>query len=823
MKLLLHYLKFDFLRWRWIVVALWGLVLLHTAAFLVAELLEKPEDASWQLSNKAHLWGEPERVLAYITGWLAGAAVVWAAMLTVLAGAADSPVRGRTWLLTRAGSRRVRVAARLTFVFLTIVLPLVLGYSAMPAISGFDGGTVRLSFGLALKMLVPAVLALWLWVRVWPHPLGLVLGVCMTLSLWGVTLFFELHWPVEWDAIRPSWVVLLVCLTLPALVCLRAAGKQPRDAAVYAWGAGALLPLMLVTAKAASHGLRTAFPGPLERKVFAEAGEEWTLEPTADSQPKQERYRSVGVPFPYLEWSGSSDPLTPSIVEVNILAASWQRVGTQEWSAWRRATGKILPDKDQEGLSLSSFVFDREDLAGEEHLSFRLRVIASLLEKEIAATTDEAEFSTRGAGWTYERRMRNLTPGPVVIERGGVAPGSGVDWLNVRRTRESSSGFSPVFQPVRGGLKRGFPFSNRHWQYDHLFGARTAADVERIAAAPTTMIVFRREDCVRTLRLTSVHLSFEEPPAEVKPQPRDPQPAPVKPATEPFNGREGTRVWPPRSSLTIPAVTAERHEVMYFIHWLKTQHQSRPDGNVAPLVQAYAPQFMEIAALDRLAKGSSLLQALTDGLVEEQRDALLALVPNAPWLVEVVEKRDWQAEARPFVLEAVRRARKIEPALAALCRSYRDPAFHEWMRKDFTFDLPTVLYWESMPDLAAELPAHLDQQSRDWYRLSEEGHEILLQRGNLSYLRKLLTAVNSRYGGHPMAAQRLEKMVLDTDGNPPPSAGIVLKAGGGVDQTKTHKLAPEFRRWFEGLTEKNFRFDPEKHRFVRQSSNPTPP
>ena len=83
----------------------------------------------------------------------------------------------------------------------------------------------------------------------------------------------------------------------------------------------------------------------------------------------------------------------------------------------------------------------------------------------------------------------------------------------------------------------------------------------------------------------------------------------------------------------------------------------------------------EVTANDSLARLAAAFRfsrldvelLVTAGLAEEHRDALLAFVPGAPWLVEVVEKRGWQAEAKPFVLEAVRRARRSAVPGARAC------------------------------------------------------------------------------------------------------------------------------------------------------------
>ena len=79
-------------------------------------------------------------------------------------------------------------------------------------------------------------------------------------------------------------------------------------------------------------------------------------------------------------------------------------------------------------------------------------------------------------------------------------------------------------------------------------------------------------------------------------------------------------------------------------------------------------------------------------------------------MAPVAEARGWQAEAKPYMLEVASRERRIFDELMPLCRSYRDPAFNKWMEESFHLDVPTVLYWESMPGLAEKL----EEETEHW-------------------------------------------------------------------------------------------------------------
>jgi len=190
----------------------------------------------------------------------------------------------------------------------------------------------------------------------------------------------------------------------------------------------------------------------------------------------------------------------------------------------------------------------------------------------------------------------------------------------------------------------------------------------------------------------------------------------------------------------------------------------------------------------------------------------------------VVLGRGWQAEALPVVLAAVRRKSRIEEELLPLCRSFRDPAFHEWMRRDFTLDVPTVLYWESMPDLAAELPARLE---KEWERRAysiPKARAALAVAGYPPVLSQLLKDLGRKETySRPEVAALLARSVRDAMGNPPAPTGLKLKPNGEPEDWPRQEVSPEFLNWFAGLTEKDFTFDRAQRRFIRQPSAPQAP
>ena len=128
---------------------------------------------------------------------------------------------------------------------------------------------------------------------------------------------------------------------------------------------GKWLPILWVAGGMVSHGLRKAFPGPMERDLFGDIGDEWTLTHDPESPPETEWLLDDSVLFR----RSANDPSSyaPAVSEVQILAASWQREGESEWSDWHGAGGRILRYRNQrfqetDRLFLELFNFDHEEL-----------------------------------------------------------------------------------------------------------------------------------------------------------------------------------------------------------------------------------------------------------------------------------------------------------------------------------------------------------------------------------------------------------------------------------------------------------------------------
>jgi hypothetical protein len=812
MRLLLHYLKFDFLRWRWLVLALWGLVLLHTGLFAWAEAahVSPPEPGSVETPD----------MIGDVAAWVAHGALGWAALVLLLLAGSDSPVRRRTWLMTRAGSRGVRFTSRLGFVMGGIVLPLVVGYTAMPLAAGFDTGTVLHVFWLALQVAAPPAVALWLWIRAWPHPGGLLLGLALAGSVWAAAFGLELNLPREWFAMPPSWLVMKVLLSLPALLCLRAAGKPDRRAARYSCLAGMLLPMLAVAGGAASYALRRFFPGPLERAVSTSGGDEWVVRPIGQDSDEGQGFACEG--FHYPQWPDGE----PAVDSLEILASSWRRMSGGDWSAWAPAYGGVYPKRRSNDLYVTWSPSKTGGLSGDEHLELRLKVLVTLEARDEVELPPGDAIKARGHGWVYGRYL--YSPQSMARERGRVAPGVGIEGIRVTGGPLYSSWFPHGRWRKLKYVLPGKDYSERPW--DSAWLDPRSGDFQKVEQAPVRITQVREEQCVRTVRVTSLRKTFPRPEPELpKEKPRAPSPPPP-PDPEPFRGHLSTFVWQPGSTLPVPDASAPEREATYYIHWLKGRKELSEPEKMPAFIAKWWSQCLEIAVLNPLHRDNALVQALVAGFPDEHRSELLRRFPGATWLAPVIEQRGWQEEVKSVVLERIRSGKsRMDDStvndLMPLCRALRDPVFHDWMRRHFTLDVPTVLYWESMPDLAAELPERLDEARRE-FPWKVKQWEALVTGGQPKFLNDLLhnlTANRSDNWRQIHAAYYLERSVLDADGRPPPPSGLVVGKEGKLRYYQPRPVSQEFMKWFEGLSADDFTFDRAKRRFVRKLSTPKAP
>jgi hypothetical protein len=412
MKLLLHYLKYDFLRWRVLVLLAWGLSALYAATFRGLYQGLKWPGFDWLETVGA--------VLAFC-----GVA------LCLLAGGSDSRVAGRTWLMTRPGKAGAFVTARSILILAGAVLPMVLAHTVVLIWLRFDGATVVIEAALAgaLLGLAGAVCALWAAARPW-WPAVLTGAAAAALCGFAVLHFFlpATLLPHDWFRVAPQHLMLgiLAAAAIPAAV----AGLR-RPESRRAWKRrGAMMGFVPVLSAALlvplQYYLRRHAPVEVSEADFAGA-REWTV-------PLTERVVGMGSSFfqksaEVVEWQ--FDLPMPDVGEDRMflggdfLSFSWRRDAAARWSPWQPfpAPSGISTAENRWWLRLRMSA-GAMDLNNAE---VRVRMIARMAsECSVRLPLREGEIHT-GDGW-------NFVVGPV--EHGpGHLKWEGVSWTTSFRSR----------------------------------------------------------------------------------------------------------------------------------------------------------------------------------------------------------------------------------------------------------------------------------------------------------------------------------------------------------------------------------------------------
>lgn len=128
MKLLLHYLRYEWVRWRKLLAVLWLIILVTVWLVLRISRMESGGIAFSYLEIAV-------QTSLSIAGFCFLAVVI-------LVSAADSPVCGRGWLMTRPTRRGMLMLTRGAFLFFCAALPMVAGYAVVIAILEFNRTTV---------------------------------------------------------------------------------------------------------------------------------------------------------------------------------------------------------------------------------------------------------------------------------------------------------------------------------------------------------------------------------------------------------------------------------------------------------------------------------------------------------------------------------------------------------------------------------------------------------------------------------------------------------------------------------------------------------
>ena len=168
----------------------------------------------------------------------------------------------------------------------------------------------------------------------------------------------------------------------------------------------------------------------------------------------------------------------------------------------------------------------------------------------------------------------------------------------------------------------------------------------------------------------------------------------------------------------IPEAGASRAEVAaYLTHLIATEWglgegpwgwPESKQRKFAALVPKWTPVFLQAMVFAGEWRGGVLERALMQGLPDEHRAELFARIPESPVLARIAMHRGWLAGATPYLVALFRKTGGIPKLLDPFITQFRDPAFHPWLRAKFrTTTVPMIRFWQSVPELAKDLPALL--------------------------------------------------------------------------------------------------------------------
>jgi hypothetical protein len=177
------------------------------------------------------------------------------------------------------------------------------------------------------------------------------------------------------------------------------------------------------------------------------------------------------------------------------------------------------------------------------------------------------------------------------------------------------------------------------------------------------------------------------------------------------------------AALTPPPVEAPRQEVGRYLYEVLHLTQAKslmlePDHPLVQVLAAYAPRHLDLF-LDGLQASDSpsyvFLAALTAGLTEEQKPALIARLPQQPRLIEVICRRGWIDEARDSLYMLLNQAGPLDRSVLAAVAWFRDPQTYPRLLDELEShpDLTTYHLLRRLPGIEAALDASV---ARLWER-----------------------------------------------------------------------------------------------------------
>lgn len=765
MKLALHYLKFDLLRWKWLVAAGWALVPVYVWLVYLFGQTDY---------TRLRQFGPVDPDAIYISAWVVfGLICLCGLAVCLMAGMENSRVRGRAWNVNRPRHALALLAGRCAFVGIGVVAPQMAAHLGALAAMEFGAANIFQAIPAIAGTVAAAAFGLLLWSYLWPHFPAMVAGVLLTAA--GVSASQKKDGIVRVPGFIHGMEPPPFYAPLAMLICLWVVGAlalllwRPRSRLAHI-GQGAVLGAaltFLVLNSLTIYWRIYAWFLPSMEEQFRDA-EVVRLRATGRNEVIAGGFAVANeLPIDHLRLQfAEAVPLRHPAEDGGIQAALFRTNSAQPWpSAWRQAWG-VANLRER----AASIVSQTGTFQPTEHGELRLAEHYVTRRQSSSKVPLDHGVSGEGNGWNY-RFYR--WPSTHDSDR----------WCTWTRTMLRGRGrFGLSDLPGSAGSTY-----SPYLPFIYLEANVGSVPVRGAGKEEGQVTVHEAEDATQQRRILEISNVVIE--RIIQSRGRRNEQNSTGWYNIAFPGQ--TPVYWTETPGKIPEGDCTEAEAARCLQLLGTM-QLRPTEADTRRLTRMAGKWpaLFLRAVQLPGDHSAMLAAMTAGLPEDQKDDLLRAIPQAPWLMPVAFSRGWAAEARPFFLQLAQENGGIGSDYLKYAFHYRDPEFHPFLIRSFTGSPAELDYWQQMPDLSAELPQLLTTPY--WQDITAR-----MQIGDVESLDKFLDSVRKSPDFRGAYAKPLIARFLDTDGRPADQTGV------------------SFRDFIGARTSADFRFDPVRRRWTR--------
>ena len=703
-------------------------------------------------------------------------AFVWALyfLLPATVVLADSPARREGFLRTRPLPGRDLLRAKVWFIGMLIVLPAVLQEVAYLTLSGLSPGQVvrgaaeRLLFALPLVAISAAFASLWPGFARWSRALGIILvSIYLPLIIWSLLrvalnqtdeLFSGSSAPAESRALAALYALSAALLVLAILHARRDWNAPARWVGV----AVCILVFGLVNQwwpvdffprqpsdPAAAQAVVQRFPlnAPLQslslRQMFDQHGDD-RLDFAVQLIP-----RTNPAVFPdVIEWSGQDSKLVNAVGQSFTPArppasASWQYYWVPP-ARYLKAWSRLLPSEalfrlgqsmnpPGDATDLGLFKLDPHAAWLGEPAAFSARLQAEVYRWSQVAdfplarptSLTDADGTWKFFGWHPD--------GPIPDRQHVLLQRSQLNFTTTADERATGFQNSPaerygfvLYSPARNlalvpessysiATSRATATALAQYWLDLEFTTQSGDGWQHFSAAEIAdchLFVFQKT------WLGDVPVDWQSPRVVI----RDSLDTPVAGSVNNQNGLSPEEVRRRLAAIPLPDPSASRqaagHYLLQVVPIINASQFGQPLGDAAVArLAALAPDHLDVL-LDALPvvpepAHRAVLQAITQGAMETQKNLVIAALPADPDLMPVILQRGWVADARGAIHQLMAGGKPLSYATIQAIISLQDPATYPRLLAEFTAHPSPEVYdlIRRLPGLAAPLAGVL---AADW-------------------------------------------------------------------------------------------------------------